>query len=65
MQTRFRREDFDWARALADALLARFEDRERGGFFFTSHDHEKLFHRTKPGPRQRDAVGQRRRRAAR
>ena len=34
---------------IADALLARFEDRERGGFFFTSHDHEKLFHRTKPG----------------
>ena len=27
----------------------RFEDRERGGFFFTSHDHEQLFHRTKPG----------------
>ena len=49
MQVRFRREDFDWARELADALLARFEDRERGGFFFTSHDHEKLFHRTKPG----------------
>ena len=38
-----------------------FEDREHGGFFFTSHDHERLFHRTKPGPRQRDAVGQRRR----
>jgi uncharacterized protein YyaL (SSP411 family) len=49
MQTRFRREDFEWAGELADALLARFEDRERGGFFFTSHDHEKLFHRTKPG----------------
>ncbi len=26
-----------------------FEDPERGGFFFTSHDHERLFHRTKPG----------------
>ena len=49
MQTRFRREDFDWARALADALLERFEDRDRGGFWFTSHDHERLFHRTKPG----------------
>ena len=22
---------------------------EHGGFFFTSHDHERLFHRTKPG----------------
>ena len=50
MQTRFRREDFAWAHALADALLEHFEDPVNGGFFFTSHDHEKLFHRTKPGP---------------
>jgi len=50
MQTRFRREDFEWARELAELLLARFEDRTSGGFFFTSHDHEALFHRTKPGP---------------
>jgi len=49
LQTRFRREDFEWAAEVAEALLARFEDRDRGGFFFTSHDHEKLFHRTKPG----------------
>jgi uncharacterized protein YyaL (SSP411 family) len=49
LQVRFRRQDYDWARELADTLLARFEDKERGGFFFTSHDHEKLFHRTKPG----------------
>ncbi len=49
MQARFRVEDYAWARALADVLLARFEDSERGGFFFTSHDHERLFHRTKPG----------------
>jgi uncharacterized protein YyaL (SSP411 family) len=49
MQTRFRPEDWDFARAIADALIAHFEDRERGGFWFTSHDHERLFHRTKPG----------------
>jgi uncharacterized protein YyaL (SSP411 family) len=49
MQTRFRRDDFDLACAVADALLAHFEDRERGGFWFTSDDHETLFHRTKPG----------------
>jgi uncharacterized protein YyaL (SSP411 family) len=49
LQTRFRREDFEWAGELADALVSRFEDRARGGFFFTSHDHEPLFHRTKPG----------------
>jgi len=49
MQTRFRPDDWDFARAIADALLAHFEDRARGGFWFTSDDHEKLFHRTKPG----------------
>jgi hypothetical protein len=49
MQCGFRRADYDWAIALADALLERFEDRERGGFWFTAHDHEALFHRTMPG----------------
>jgi uncharacterized protein YyaL (SSP411 family) len=49
MQARFRVDDYAWARALADVLLDWFEDKERGGFFFTSHDHEQLFHRTKPG----------------
>jgi len=49
MQSRFRVADFTWAQAIADALLARFEDPERGGFFFTSHDHERLIHRMKPG----------------
>jgi uncharacterized protein YyaL (SSP411 family) len=49
MQARFRIDDYAWARALADVLLEWFEDREHGGFFFTSHDHERLFHRTKPG----------------
>jgi uncharacterized protein YyaL (SSP411 family) len=48
MQTRFRPGDFDLALALADQLLDRFEDRDRGGFWFTSHDHERLYHRTKP-----------------
>ena len=37
------------AEDLAEALLERFEDRENGGFFFTSHDHERLIHRPKPG----------------
>ena len=48
MQTRFRRHDYDLAVRVADVLLDRFEDRERGGFWFTSHDHERLFHRTRP-----------------
>jgi len=41
--------DLFWARQLADALLMHFEDAEVGGFFFTSHDHEALIHRAKPG----------------
>ncbi len=49
MQTEFRTEDLQFACALADCLLEQFEDRERGGFFFVSHDHEKLIHRNKPG----------------
>jgi uncharacterized protein YyaL (SSP411 family) len=50
MQTRFRPEDFAWASDIADLLLAQFEDGKSGGFYFTSHDHERLYHRTKPGP---------------
>jgi uncharacterized protein YyaL (SSP411 family) len=49
MQTSFQRRDLDWATELADSLLARFEDPAGGGFFFTSHDHEALIHRPKPG----------------
>ena len=50
MQTRFRREDYEWAHQLADVLLAQFEDSAKGGFWFTSHDHEALLQRQKPGP---------------
>ncbi len=49
MQADFRRADLDFAQALAELLLDQFEDRERGGFFFTSHDHERLILRPKPG----------------
>jgi uncharacterized protein YyaL (SSP411 family) len=49
MQTRFRAADFTWASEIADVLLAQFEDRDHGGFFFTGHDHERLIHRGKPG----------------
>jgi uncharacterized protein YyaL (SSP411 family) len=38
-----------FAEDLAEVLLDQFEDRDKGGFFFTSHDHEKLIHRPKPG----------------
>ncbi len=48
LQTRFREQDWALAITLAEQLLDSFEDRERGGFWFTSHDHEQLFHRMKP-----------------
>jgi hypothetical protein len=49
MQAEFRTTDLEFARALADIMLDEFEDRAAGGFFFVSHDHEQLIHRTKPG----------------
>lgn len=39
--------DLEFARQLAEALLAQFEDKEHGGFFFTAHDHESLIQRPK------------------
>jgi len=48
LQAEFRPADLTWAQALADVLLARFEDAEQGGFYFTSNDHEPLIHRPKP-----------------
>jgi hypothetical protein len=36
-----------WAVELAETMLARFEDRDAGGFFFTADDHEQLILRPK------------------
>jgi len=47
LQARWRDEDLQFARELADVLLEHFED-ERGGFFFTADDHERLLHKPKP-----------------
>ncbi|MGX2040510.1 thioredoxin domain-containing protein [Methylocaldum sp. MU1018] len=47
LQYRWRTDRLDWLLTLADQLLARFEDREHGGFFFTSDDHETLIQRPK------------------
>jgi uncharacterized protein len=38
---------FERARELADTMIARFADEERGGFFSTSDDHESLIARRK------------------
>ncbi|MFQ5935785.1 MAG: thioredoxin domain-containing protein [Acidiferrobacterales bacterium] len=45
LQARWRDEDLKLLQALAEAVLKHFEDRERGGFYFTSDDHEKLIYR--------------------
>ncbi|MCE5233088.1 MAG: thioredoxin domain-containing protein [Mizugakiibacter sp.] len=47
LQCAFRPHDLAWAVALADTLLERFEDRPRGGFWFTAHDAEVLIQRPK------------------
>lgn len=49
LQAKFRMADLQFAVTLGNALLDRFEDKEGGGFFFTSHDHEHLVHRAKIG----------------
>ena len=49
MQHDLRAGDIAWARDLAQVLLDQFEDRDNGGFFFVSHDHERLIHRAKIG----------------
>ena len=48
MQAEFVGKDLAWAVEIAEALLARFEDADGGGFHFTAHDHERLIHRPKP-----------------
>ena len=49
MQADFSQRDLDFAIELAEVLLAQFEDSDAGGFFFVSHDHEQLIHRSKSG----------------
>jgi len=48
LQARWSTKHLAFAVQLADALLARFEDPDGGGFFFTARDHEQLIHRPKP-----------------
>jgi uncharacterized protein YyaL (SSP411 family) len=47
LQARFRSTDLEFARDLAEALLARFADRERGGFWFTAEGLDPPMHRPK------------------
>ena len=50
LQADFSASDLEWAGEIGDILMERFHDPEGGGFFFTSHGHEKLIQRPKPGP---------------
>ena len=47
LQARWHGPWLDWAVELAETMLAHFEDREAGGFFFTADDHESLMLRPK------------------
>jgi len=48
LQIRWCNEDLQFAQTLTDAVLEHFIDEEKGGFFFTSDDHETLIHKFKP-----------------
>jgi uncharacterized protein YyaL (SSP411 family) len=48
LQTRWDSAHLEFAVLLAEVLIARFEDKQDGGFYFTADDHEVLMHRPKP-----------------
>ncbi len=47
LEARWRSDDLEFAVELAETMLENFEDKQNGGFFFTSHDHEQLIQRSK------------------
>ena len=47
LQARWRDGDLQFATELADVLIAHFEDKKDGGFYFTADDHEQLLQRPK------------------
>jgi uncharacterized protein YyaL (SSP411 family) len=50
LQADFDARDLAWAAEVGEALMEKFHDPNEGAFFFTSHGHEELIHRPKPGP---------------
>ncbi len=48
LQARWRTQDLHFAIALAEVLLTEFADKEHGGFYFTSQNHEQLISRPRP-----------------
>ncbi len=49
LQSHWRTKDLTFALELMQVVLDHFEDKEHGGFFFTSDDHESLVYRPKTG----------------
>jgi len=47
LQSKWSLHHYQWAIEIANSMLANFEDKDQGGFFFTSHDHEQLLYRSK------------------
>ncbi|MFQ5546690.1 MAG: thioredoxin domain-containing protein [Woeseia sp.] len=50
LQARWSGRHLELAIRLADLTLEHFQDRDKGGFYFTADDHETLMHRPKPLP---------------
>jgi len=48
LEGRWNNDWLNFAINLAEILIEYFEDKQEGGFFFTSHDHEQLIQRSKP-----------------
>ena len=48
LQARWRHQDLQFARGLLDSVMERFRDDTSSAFYFTSNEHEKLLHRTRP-----------------
>ena len=48
LKMHWRDQDAELANHLAESLITKFYDEDQGGFFFTAHDQEHLFHRPKP-----------------
>jgi uncharacterized protein YyaL (SSP411 family) len=47
LQAKWDNELLTWAEDIGNVLIEQFEEKNIGGFFFTSHDHEKLIQRSK------------------
>ncbi len=48
LQAEWNTDYLNWACALTNSLIENFYDDDRGGFYFTSHQHEQLISRPKP-----------------